>query len=53
MLILKSHFGIRLVWLLIEAEYLRAGLAGKAAAKKYDLEHSGSVEIFLAALAWP
>jgi len=38
---------------LIEAEHLRGGLAGKADAKKYYLERSGSVEIFLAALAWP
>jgi hypothetical protein len=38
---------------LIEAEYLRAGLADKAATKKYYPERSGGVEIFLAALAWP
>jgi len=34
----QSHFGIRLVWPLIEAIHLCAGLARQGCRKKYDLE---------------
>ena len=48
----QSHFGIRLVWLLIEAIHLRVGLADKTAAKNTTRSETKVWRFFKAALAW-
>jgi hypothetical protein len=45
-LFLNDPFGKTLIWPLIEAEYLRGGLAEQGCRKKYYPKRSGGVEIF-------